>query len=241
MDKKVPTRRTVLKATAGAVLLTGGGATAEAREDFTISRVSLRRAVYKGRNAVEVTMPSSAYQDPAREVLTDRDFMAWKDFDFHDGTIDVDVASVLAPDAPSYARGFIGVAFRIDAAKRFENIYLRPVNSRVEDQVRRNHSIQYFAYPDYLFPRLRKEEPEKYESYVDIAPGEWIHMRIVVRGSQAKLYVNGAAQPSLIVSDLKLGDDQRGGVGFWIESGTIGYFSGLRVRGAQTPPGTRTP
>jgi hypothetical protein len=35
--------------------------------------------------------------------------------DFHDGTIEVDVAGSLLPDAPPNARGFIGVAFRIDA------------------------------------------------------------------------------------------------------------------------------
>jgi hypothetical protein len=95
--------------------------------------------------------------------------------------------------------------------------------------VRRNHTIQYVAYPDYTFPRLRREEPEKYESYVDIAVGEWIHMRVDVRGSQARLHINGATNPSLVVTDLKLGDRQRGGVGFWIESGTVGYFSGLAI------------
>jgi hypothetical protein len=74
------------------------------------------------------------------------------------------------------------------------------------------------------------EAPERYESYVDIGLDQWIHLKIVVRDSDARLYVNGAEQPSLIVSDLKLGPDQRGGVGFWIESGTIGYFSNLQIR-----------
>lgn len=197
--------------------------------DFNLSGVVLKETSYKGRSALQVTMPSSAYQNPATDVLTDRDFMAWQALDFCDGSIELDVASVLAPDAPAYARGFIGVAFRIDAAMRFESIYLRPANSRVEDQVRRNHTIQYVAYPDYPFPRLRKEEPEKYESYVDIALEEWIHMRIEVRKLQAKLYINGAHQPSLIVTDLKLGDRHRGSVGLWIEAGTIGYFSDLKV------------
>ena len=197
--------------------------------DFNLSGVFVRPAIYKGRSAVEVTMPPSAYQNPATDVLSDRDFMAWQPIDFDDGIIELDVASVIAPDAPPYARGFIGVAFRIDAAKRFESIYLRPANSRVDDQVRRNHTIQYAAYPDFTFVRLRKEEPEKYESYVDIPLEEWIHMRIEVLGSLAKLFVDGAARPSLVVSDLKLGARQRGGVGFWIESGTIGYFSGLKI------------
>ena len=45
----------------------------------------------------------------------------------------------------------------------------------------------------------------------------------------ARLYVNGAKQPTLMVNALKAGSDQRGGIGFWIESGTIGYFSNLKI------------
>lgn len=32
--------------------------------------------------------------------------MAWLPLDFHNGSIDVEVASTLAMDAPAYARGF---------------------------------------------------------------------------------------------------------------------------------------
>lgn len=65
--------------------------------------------------------------------------MAWLPVDFKDGSIEVDVASDLASDAPAYARGFIGVSFRIDSQARFESIYLRPTNSQADDQIRRNH------------------------------------------------------------------------------------------------------
>jgi hypothetical protein len=136
---------------------------------FHLSGVSLRHVSFKDRPAIELTMAESANQDPAREQLVDRDFMAWTDVDFGDGTIEVDAASALAEHAPAYARGFIELAFRI-AGGRFESIYLRPLNSRVEDQVRRNRSVQYVAYPDFTFPRLRAEEPGKYETYVDIHP-----------------------------------------------------------------------
>jgi hypothetical protein len=197
--------------------------------DFNLSGVSVEATRFGGRDCLAVSMPSSAYQDPATDALVDRDFMAWQSVDFADGVIEVDVASVLASDAPAYARGFIGIAFRIDAAKHFESIYLRPVNSRVDDQVRRNRSIQYAAYPDFTFPRLRREEPEKYESYADMAMGEWIHMRIDVQRTQAKLFLNHAEWPSLVVNDLKLGAAQRGGVGLWIEAGTVGHFADLRI------------
>ena len=78
------------------------------------------------------------------------------------------MASELVADAPSYARGFIGLTFRIDKKGNFESIYLRPSNSVADDQVRRNHSVQYVAYPDYRFDRLRRESPEKYESYAEL-------------------------------------------------------------------------
>lgn len=197
--------------------------------EFKLSNVLAKEATYKGKKAIEVTMPSELYQDPKKEALTDRPNLAWLPVDFHNGSIECDVAAALATDAPDYARGFIGIGFRIDPKLNFEGIYLRPANSRVDDQVRRNHSIQYFSLPGYDFARFRKESPERYESYADMGLGEWIHMKIEVRQNKARLYVNGMKQPSFVVNDLKLGPDQRGGVGFWIESGTIGYFSNLKI------------
>jgi hypothetical protein len=53
-------------------------------------------------------------------------------------------------------------------------------------------------------------------------------LRIVVSGVQAKLYINGADQPSLVVNDLKLGR-VRGKVALWSGRDADGYFSNLRV------------
>ena len=148
---------------------------------------------------------------------------------FKDGTIEVDVAGRRGPDAVADDRGFIGIAFRVSADRRsWEEIYLRPDNGRAEDQVRRNHSIQYASIPEFPWPRMRKEFPERYESYVDLVPGEWTRMRIDVSGTSARLFVNGAAQPNLIVNDLKHGAGE-GGVALWIGAGTEGFFSNLTI------------
>jgi hypothetical protein len=194
---------------------------------FRVSGVQLQQSEYQGEQAFRVAVPAASYQNPDTEVLTDRAMLAWLPVDFSEGTIELDLASTLAADAPVYARGFIGVAFRIGADLSFEGLYLRPANSQVEDQVRRNHSVQYFSYPDFDFARLRREAPEKYESYVDVALNQWTHIKIEVRGETARLYVNRAMRPALIVMDLKHGPAQHGGIGFWIESGTIGYFKNL--------------
>jgi hypothetical protein len=206
----------------------GASATAPT-SDFRLSGVSLEPSIYKGEPAFRITMPREAIQDPQKEQLTDRDFMAWLPLDFGDGVIEVEVASELVTNAPAYARGFIGLTFRVDKEGRFESIYLRPTNSVADDQVRRNHSVQYVAYPDYRFDRLRRESPEKYESYAELDLGRWIAMKIVVSGQKAELYLDGKTQPALIVNDLKFGTGQRGGVGVWLESGTVAYFRNLRV------------
>lgn len=148
------------------------------------------------------------------------------------GSIEVDLLSRLADDAPEGSRGFAGIAFRAAPdASRYEAIYLRPTNGRARDQIRRNHSTQYISYPDYPWHRLREEAPGHYESYVDLQLGVWTRLRLEIAGDEALLFVNGGEQPALVVRDLKLGSERSGQVGLWIGSGTIAHFAGLRVNG----------
>jgi hypothetical protein len=53
-------------------------------------------------------------------------------------------------------------------------------------------------------------------------------MKIVVAGTKAQLYINGAAQPCLIVNDLKLGDSA-GQIALWAHPTTDAYFSNLTI------------
>jgi hypothetical protein len=149
--------------------------------------------------------------------------------EFGDGTLELDMAGKPAAGAPGDARGFVGVAFRMtpDAGK-YECFYIRPTNGRAEDQERRNHATQYISIPDYEWFKLRKDSPGKYESYADMVPGEWTKVKVEVHGVKARLYVNGAAQPALIVNDLKLGES-KGAVGLWVGVGTEAHFSNLRI------------
>lgn len=192
--------------------------------DFAATGVELTKDAQGWR----IELPRRYWQDPAREALADRDFMALLPADFHDGVIEVEVKGELAEGAPEFARAFVGLAFRVGKG-RFESIYLRPTNGIAEDQVRRNHSVQYVAWPEWRFDRLRRESPERYETAADIAPGRWTTMRIEVSGSRAVLFLDKRPVPVLIVSDLKLGPDQRGGIGLWVETGTVAHFRKLRI------------
>lgn len=185
-------------------------------------KVRAEPAVYKGRKAIRVTESAEASQTEDRlAILTGAQFQ--------DGVVEVELAGAPGTGAMEAARGFAGVAFRVAAdVSKFECFYLRPTNGRAEDQVRRNHSAQYVSLPEFPWFRLRKEAPEKYESYVDLAPGEWTKVRIEVRGVKARLYVHGAGQPTLLVNDLKLGE-ARGAIALWIGPGTVAHFANLKI------------
>jgi hypothetical protein len=150
--------------------------------------------------------------------------------DFANGVIEAEIAGAPAPDAPEGARGFVGIAFRVQPDLRtYDAFYLRPTNGRANDQVRRNHSVQYISHPDWTWNRMRQETPKKYESYVDLVPDAWTRIRIEVRGDTARLFVHGQSQPTLIVNDVKSGAAARGAIALWIDVGTVAHVRNLRV------------
>lgn len=182
--------------------------------------VALDRARFKGRTALHV-------QDVTKDGVAA--IVPLTIGDFSDGTITADIVGQPRKGAADSARGFVGIAFRVADERHYEAIYIRPTNGRANDQLRRNHTLQYISPRDFEWERLRQSDPGKYESYVDVAPGEWIRVRIVVQGQTARLFVNGAAQPALIVNDLKRGSGASGGVALWIGPDTDAYFANVAV------------
>jgi hypothetical protein len=182
---------------------------------------------YRGRRSVRLARRT----DQGVDASTDAESIAIIDgTDFQDGTIEAEIAGMPAANAPADARGFVGIAFRVAGhGEKFECFYLRPTNGRADDQLRRNHSLQYISYPDYPWFRLRKENPGQYESYADLEAGMWTKIRIEVQGTKARLYVNGGTQPALIVNDLKLGES-RGKIALWSTVETDSYFSNLTIK-----------
>jgi hypothetical protein len=149
---------------------------------------------------------------------------------FRNGVIRGRFSGRPTPGGSATARGFVGIAFRVQpGGERYEAFYLRPTNGRSEDQLRRNRSVQYVSEPDFPWERLRKENPGVYESYADMDAGLWIDFRIEVEGPKARFYLNGAAQPALIVNDLKLGADAAGGVALWVGPEADGHFADIKV------------
>jgi hypothetical protein len=187
-----------------------------------LQNVKADLVTYRGVAALRIVDTASPDVDDAGRLAT------IPETSFQDGTIEVNVTGDTAADAPAQQRGFVGIAFRLTDASHFECFYIRPKNGRSEDQLQRNHSTQYISIPGFPWDKLRSETPGKYESYVDLLPGQWTKIKIQVAGKTARLFVNGADQPSLIVNDLKQ-PVAKGAIALWVGPGTIAHFAELKI------------
>ena len=194
-------------------------------EDLQLVAGRAERVRYRGKDAIHLQALEGHEHDDEFTLAVLRGSK------FTNGTIELDVSGAPQPGLASGARGFIGLAFHVQSpadSGRYEAFYIRPVNARLEDQLTRNHSTQYVSMPEYGWERLRTETPGVYESYVDLEPGAWTHLKIEVADTKARLYVNRATEPVLIVNDLKKGA-VGGSIALWSHTTTNGYFANLRV------------
>ena len=191
--------------------------------------VTVTPATHEGKRGVRVAVSDDARRRMAAGEQLD-ELAVIDGTDFNNGVIEAEIAGAPGPNAGEGARGFVGIAFRVQPdLKTYDAFYLRPTNGRADDQERRNHSVQYISHPAWPWNRLRQETPGRYEAYVDLVPDAWTPIRIEVRGNKARLYMNGQAQPTLIVNDVKSGENARGAIALWIDPGTIAYFRNVRV------------
>lgn len=178
-------------------------------------RVGLTDAVAK--NGV----PGVDYVDQPTMVLLPVEFTT--------GRISVAIHSQLAEGAPDYARGFAGVAFHVTSGfEQFESVYLRPTNGTLVNPgaPRDQRGIQYFAYPDWPFDRLRSERPHAgYEGPVVIGPGRWHQLVLDVRPDRVVAAVDGTE----VLCSTPLVAARGGHVGLFVDIGTDAHFANLVV------------
>lgn len=200
---------------------------------FTINKVKAAVVDFQGERVLKIERDLKALPFNAETpglTVDEPTYVKLKNVDFTDGVIEVKVLSTIQQPSPfAAARGFIGLAFRINENdSAYESVYLRPQLGRSTDQLARNHSVQYYSYPDFKFDRLRKEAPGRYETYADIGLNEWITLRLEVKGRQAALFINGQKNSSFVVADM-LGTTTNGQIALWVDIATTGYFKDLKI------------
>lgn len=192
-------------------------------ENFVAVNVSAENFNLDGEKVLRVVKTEKLFDFDINSVAK------LKDSDFHNGIIEVEMLSRLLPDAPDFARGFIGIAFRINENNSaFESFYIRPTNSNTSDPVRRAHGCQYFSFPKYTFAYLRENNITDYEAPISHGLNEWIKLKAVIKDARADFYLNDAL--TLTVTDLKRGENARGAVGFFVDIGTEAFYKNLNIR-----------
>lgn len=112
-----------------------------------------------------------------------------KDSDFVNGIVEFDVAF-------GTERGFMGGFWRRQDAGNFENFYIRPHNSGNPD------ANQYTP----VFNGVSGWQlyyGEGYGAPVQYSYNEWLHVKIVVSGSRAEVYIVDMDNPALFAPELK--------------------------------------
>jgi len=146
---------------------------------------------------------------------------------FADGTIDVDVA------VPRQ-RNFVGVLFRVVSEGNQERVYLRPHKSGLDDALQYEANFdasstwQLYSAPGYMRP-------------ADIPWEQWFHLKVVISGNRASVFLHGSDTPAMVVEDLKR-EYAKGGIGLYAAAGGA-WFSNLRYEPARsgTPPAPPAP
>ena len=157
-------------------------------------------------------------------LLLDGGAAILKDFEMRDAVIDVDVATPAV-------RGFFGFQFRLaDDGANGEWVYLRQHKSGYPDAMQYTPILNTGA-------NWQIYNGEGFTGNVDIPKGEWFHLRLVVTGAQAKLYVKDMEKPALVVDDLKSGV-QKGDFALHDLIGAT-YFSNFEIRTTPDAPWAR--
>ncbi len=137
------------------------------------------------------------------------------------GTLDLDVAA-------SDTTNFLGVVFRA-ATPRFSNVlFLRPGSSGTAE------AVQYGPAFNSVGVAWQVYHGDGANAVVDVARNRWVHIRVELEGAVARLYVDTATAPTLVVPRVVAS----GGAGLGVWAGAFGhgaYFSNIRYTAA---PGT---
>jgi uncharacterized protein (TIGR03067 family) len=149
--------------------------------------------------------------------------------EFTEGAIEIDLKG-----QGTEKRIFLGVAFAAVDGKTFEAVYFRPFNFMADDKPFRERAVQYVAWPDHNWEKLRQGKPGVYEAAVKPIPDPsgWFHARIEVN-KKVSVWIDDAKEPCLVVD--RLSNRETGKVGLWVDS-RGGAFANLKVLPAKHVP-----
>ena len=148
-----------------------------------------------------------------------------EDIEFDKGIIEVELLGENNP-----GKSFIGIAFNIQNDSTFEAIYFRPFNFVAEEQIRKDHMVQYIFHPEFTWRKLRNERTGEFEDEISDPPNpdDWFKTIIRINDNKIEVYINEISEPVLSVD--RLTSTQSNKIGIWTGFGSSGRFRNLVLR-----------
>jgi|ETN07SMinimDraft_1059922.scaffolds.fasta_scaffold13897_5 hypothetical protein len=148
-----------------------------------------------------------------------------EDIEFDKGIIEVELLGENNP-----GKSFIGIAFNIQNDNTFEAIYFRPFNFVAEEQIRKDHMVQYIFHPEFTWRKLRYERTGEFEDEISGPPNpdDWFKAIIRITDNKVEVYINEISEPVLSVDRLTSTKSNK--IGIWTGFGSSGRFRNLVLR-----------
>lgn len=142
-----------------------------------------------------------------------------KNSSFKNGIIEYDISF-------EQARNFAGIHFHIQDELNYEEYYLRPHQSGNQDAMQYTPVVNGNA-------GWQLYSEEGYWSAKDFNFGEWMHVKLVVSGTEMDVFIDDMEKPILHVNELKLRSTS-GSIGFGTFLGAA-YYANLTYQEIDTP------
>lgn len=160
-----------------------------------------------------------------------------EDVEFTNGVIEVDIAV-------NGSRSYPGLVFRRQSDGEYERFYIRPHRAGLYPD-----ALQYTPVCNGV-TCWQLYSGEGFTAGAALLENEWIHLKLEVNGSQARVYLGDFQTPALVIDSLKHGVSS-GGIGVMGPPSTSAHFSNFSYRvddslefpeptTEETPPGTIT-
>ena len=148
-----------------------------------------------------------------------------QDMEFETGIVEIDILGENNP-----GKSFVGIAFNIQDDETYEAIYFRPFNFVAEEQIRKEHMVQYIHHPEFTWRKLREEKTGEFENKIPNPPNpdDWFKAIIHIKEKEVEVYLDGRSEPILIVERLTAPKSKT--IGVWTGYGSSGRFRDLIVR-----------
>lgn len=148
--------------------------------------------------------------------------LAWvKDSQFTDGAIEFDIAF-------SEERAFMGAMWRMQDPENFEEFYFRPHQSGQPD-ANQYQPVFHGVTAWQLYYGEGYGAPVKYDF------NQWIHVKILVSGKNAEVYIKDMETPALVIKELKR-ETKSGKVGLSVGNFAPAYYSNFSFMAMLNPP-----